>query len=481
MSPPTPQDNADRVAALEAALAASEAETRKLHAERDLLRSVLDIHPDAVLVTDADGVVCLCNPAAARLFGTTTEALIGSHESARRPFARPGVGLAARGEPEIGFESVTDASAITRHFTWFTEPFRCPEGGQRVLTVAHDLTEVLREQADLREREHRLGFALAATGEGVWDWDLRTGRLGHNATWYALLGFEAPDMSGTIADFERCLLEEDREQVQSAVQACLRGDGPYVSEHRMRRRDGTILRVLDRGDVVERDATGAPLRMVGCFADVTRRAEAHESMRVSLHEKETLLKEIHHRVKNNLQIISSLLTLQAGSVDEPRAQQLLRDSVVRVRSMALIHQKLYSSDNLARVDFGDYATALARELVSNLAPEARVVVEAVPVDLSPDQAIPCGLLLTELLTNALKHGSDAEGHVHVRVHIARQGDGFQFTVTDDGPGLPPALNPAKSTSLGLQLVHSLARQLRAKVTAERDGGARFLVAIPKLT
>ena len=206
---------------------------------------------------------------------------------------------------------------------------------------------------------------------------------------------------------------------------------------------------------------------------MTREMAARDEVTRSLREKETLIKEIHHRVKNNLQIISSLLALQADNVSEERARALLFESVARVRSMALIHQKLYIADDLANIDFGDYALSLTQELVSVLAPDARVQVDADPVDLSVEMAVPFGLALNELATNALKHGRSADGACHVKVDLKRLPDGFTLTVSDHGPGLPPTLDFQRSTTLGLQLVRSLARQVRADILIGQGPGTHI--------
>jgi two-component sensor histidine kinase len=161
--------------------------------------------------------------------------------------------------------------------------------------------------------------------------------------------------------------------------------------------------------------------------------EARDVINRSLLEKATLLKEIHHRVKNNLQIISSLLALQADNVSEQRARGLLLESVARVRSMALIHQKLYLANDLAHVDFDDYARTLVRDLTGALAPDTNIVIDNEPVDLTVDLAVPFGLMLNELVTNALKHGRAADGRLDVAVDLRHAGSGFVVR-----PGRPRA-------------------------------------------
>ncbi|MSP59834.1 MAG: sensor histidine kinase, partial [Myxococcales bacterium] len=202
-------------------------------------------------------------------------------------------------------------------------------------------------------------------------------------------------------------------------------------------------------------------------------------------EKETLLKEIHHRVKNNLQIISSLLMLQSEQMPGERARILLAECVYRVRSMALIHQQLYGVDSLGRIDFGNYARSLADSLRAALSPGTRIEVRTEPVEVTVEHAVPLGLILNELITNAIKYGHGAarpEGEVgrcgpgfDVRIEVVAREGCIHVAVVDSGAGLPPGLSPSTAGTLGLQLVRSLTRQLRGQLVTDYDRGMRFEV------
>ena len=215
-------------------------------------------------------------------------------------------------------------------------------------------------------------------------------------------------------------------------------------------------------------------------------AAAQRAVTASLREKETLIREIHHRVKNNLQIISSLLSLQSEHMPSPEAKNLLEESVQRVRSMALIHQQLYGMESLSRIEFADYARSLSESLRAAMAPDVRLAIDAAPVELTVEIAVPLGLILNELLTNAIKYGKcpadRAEGRAgpdcDVRVAVRVDGDTLCLTVTDSGVGLPADYRPASATSLGMQLVRTLSRQLRGKLTIDSDRGARFELRCP---
>jgi two-component sensor histidine kinase len=207
-------------------------------------------------------------------------------------------------------------------------------------------------------------------------------------------------------------------------------------------------------------------------ADSSARA-AHE-LEVSAREKEVLLKEVHHRVKNNLQVIASLLYLQGRHARDEELAGLLMESRDRVYSMALIHEKLYRSHSLARIDFGDYVATLTRALSSSLGIEpARVEIEtqAAGVLLDVEAAMPCALIVNELVTNALKHAFPGQCRGHIRVSFQKASpERWELEVSDDGVGLPADFDPRRASTLGMQLVRSLTEQLRGTLElVPKDG------------
>lgn len=212
--------------------------------------------------------------------------------------------------------------------------------------------------------------------------------------------------------------------------------------------------------------------------------ERDASLNESLEEKDRLMREIHHRVKNNLQIISSLLAMQLETATDPATQGLLQESIHRVRSMGLIHERLYQSTTLARIDFGEYARALTGFLFRSydVGGAVELVVEAEATELNIETAMPCGLILNELVSNALKYAfkEGRAGKLLVAVRPEAAG-GFSLTVRDTGPGLPPDLDLRKTTSLGMRLVTSLTKQIKGKLTVQSEGGASFRIDFEELT
>jgi len=214
-------------------------------------------------------------------------------------------------------------------------------------------------------------------------------------------------------------------------------------------------------------------------AELTR-MHAERELRASLHEKEVLLKEIHHRVKNNMQIVSSLLSLQARDVHDPAVLELLEEGRARVLSMALVHEDLYQSGNLARVDFRHYMQRLTERIHSSMGRSSGVDIE-LDLDELPlgiDQAIPLGLLCNELVTNAFKHAFTGRRAGVVLVSLHHQQGQAVVCVRDNGNGLPPGFAPGAGNTLGLELVWSLAEQLGGQAEAQNDHGAVFTVRFP---
>ncbi len=213
--------------------------------------------------------------------------------------------------------------------------------------------------------------------------------------------------------------------------------------------------------------------------ELAERQRAESAMRASLHEKEVLLKEIHHRVKNNLQMIYSLLSLQSQYAADPTTLAALRDSQDRIRSMALVHEKLYQSTNLADIDFGEYLRTLASHLHRSYAVKertVRLVVSTAPIRLGIDTALPCALIASELISNALKHAfvGRSEGVLRVNVRTGENGT-VQLDVADDGVGLHREDRIASPATLGMQLVEGLVRQLNGTLITDDSEGTRFSI------
>ncbi|MCY7324126.1 MAG: PAS domain S-box protein [Phormidesmis sp. CAN_BIN36] len=254
--------------------------------------------------------------------------------------------------------------------------------------------------------------------------------------------------------------------------------GQLTCEYRFLHKDGSY-RWLRDGMKLLRDSQGQPVEIIGSIIDITDRKWAEDQIHASLEEKEVLLKEIHHRVKNNLQVISSLLKLQAGYIKDDRILEVFKESQNRIRAMALIHEKLYQSDDLAKTDFSEYIRSLVTDLFRSYSISSRLIklnIQVENVRLSIDTAIPCGLIINELISNSLKYAFSLgqAGEISIRLSSETE-DRYTLVVQDNGLGLPTDLNFRNTRSLGLQLVCSLTKQLHGTIDLEDYHGASFKI------
>jgi len=344
------------------------------------------------------------------------------------------------------------------------------------------------ERASERQRrsEERYVLAEQATHDGIWDWNVATNEGYRSPRWKALLGFAEDELENTAAEFYDRLHPADRQKVRDALEAHYKGDAPYAQELRLRHRDGSHRWFLSRGEVL-RDAAGRPVRMVGSTTDITERKLAEERLQRSLAEKETLLREIHHRVKNNLQIISSLLYFQAMKIKNPEDLAAITDGRERLHAMILVHEKLYLSNDLSRIQLADYVQSLSEQLSRAYVPRdrriaTRVVIgdDALPIGIALpiEIALPCGMIVCELLINAFKYafpdGSDGD----VTIHVAGADGRLAITVSDNGVGLPEGFASGQAASFGWQLINALATQLGGTVAVARGAGTTVTVSFP---
>jgi len=218
--------------------------------------------------------------------------------------------------------------------------------------------------------------------------------------------------------------------------------------------------------------------------DVTRRKKSEDKIRASLKEKEVLLQEIHHRVKNNMQIISSLLNLQTMYVDgDEIALDVLKESQNRVTSMSMIHEKLYQSSDFMHVDIGEYIEKLVTDLLYSYAiPKGQIVpvMDYDNIELNIETSIPCGLIISELVSNSLKYAfpEDRTGEITVSLHDSE--DGYILIVSDDGVGLPENLEFTRTDSLGLELVNNLVDQIDGTIELDKRNGTKFVIKFNEL-
>ncbi len=497
-----PGENADSLAFLEditewrrAERDAGDARARA-HAIDERLAAIVASSGEAIISQSLDGRIETWNRGAEALFGYLAEEIVG--RSARTLMTPDKVDEEQRlVERVVGGESVVQYQTSRLHrdgtpldVSVTLSPICSVEG--RLVGISKVVRDITPQRL-LREMQERQAAILQSAGVSIIATDTRGIVQSFNAEAERMLGYGAAEVTGTSLTAMIHLPREVQERARQlsaqlgvyvpanfeALFAWARRGAVDQQEWTYLRRDGSRLPVS-----VSVSATRAGDGQVNgfiCIAiDISAR-KAHEALqRTALLEKETLLKEVYHRVKNNLQVVSSLFNLQLRALPEGVARATLRQSADRVRAMALVHEKLCRSDNLESIDIVAYVRELCDSLVAATGAGERgiaVDLEIEPIEIGLDASVPLGLLLNELICNSLKHAFPDGRAGSVRVRLARDGAGQALLeVRDDGVGLRSEAQDARGGSLGLRLAVSLARQLGGTLQFQSNGGTTASLA-----
>jgi PAS domain S-box-containing protein len=359
---------------------------------------------------------------------------------------------AAAGEQQR-FDVRADDAASPAVFQIVVHPLSAA-GEARFMLLATDVTADRGAEQALAQSERRYRRFAHACPLGIWEVDLEGRTVFMNPRMQEMLGLEDPMALGRT---QESFFFDDVAQQMASLNADLIRDKHVSLDLRLKRADGSRLWTEAHFSPV-RSSNGRLVGRLGSFADIQNRVRTEASLRSMLVEKELLLREVDHRVKNNLQVVSSLLGLHARRVVGD-AKAKLEDARRRVRAMGIIHERLYRADDLSLIDFGDYARRLAGDVVASFSGEQTAIgleVRAEPIHVDVELAIPCGLVLNELLSNAMEHAFAGIERGSLLVRVTKEGKGLRFEVSDDGVGMqrdPP------SDSIGLELIEGLVSQM----------------------
>lgn len=342
-----------------------------------------------------------------------------------------------------------------------------------------------------RRTSKKLSELLESTGEGIFGIDNFLKCTFINQSALNMLGYDLNScINNHMLEFIHCEKTNGslyNEETCPIVKAVNSGEVNINREVILRRKDKTIFPVeYSSHPILE---NGLITGIVVTFNNITERKKVLDQIEGSLREKEVLLREIHHRVKNNLQIISSLLNLQAGFTTDKKTNEILEESKNRVKSMALIHEKLYQSKNLSSLDFQEFIEELIKNLFNSYGIEFPSVKTELNIDnlsLNADQAVYLGLIINELVSNSLKHAfkptGKTEGNFQKIIFIEVRKDlnfGYYIKIGDNGCGFPANINFKNTESLGLQLVISLVKQLDGEISLNNSAGTEYLIKFRK--
>ncbi len=340
-----------------------------------------------------------------------------------------------------------------------------------VLLKLHEMEQ------ELRHAEDRLHVARETGKLASWEIDLTTGRLVSCSRLKEMFGLSAMDDKKFLRKSFSLLFEEDRKHLMDLGKRAVEAGEGFEIEFRIRRPDGGIRWLRSQSEPVKRKERLVSL--IGNVADITESRLVEDALRASLKEKEVLLREVHHRVKNNLAVICALLDMQQQAIKDPAAALVLKDLDTRIRSIVLVHEHLYRSQNLSRINFQDYITTLLHDLRSSLGVDMdiRCIAKAQGIELGLDAALPCGMIINELVTNAIKHAFP-DGMTHDRkttpeiiVEVSFAQDSCKIVVADNGVGYPPEIDLHSTRSFGLRLINMIGtHQLQCSLELDRARG-----------
>ncbi|MBD3317443.1 MAG: PAS domain S-box protein, partial [Chitinivibrionales bacterium] len=459
-----------------------------LRASEEHLRTTLNSIADAVITTDTAGKVAGINPVAEKITGWRVFDALGKplvevlnlvdERTGKRGYD-PVESVLKTGKPvELADHTALISRDGTEHLIADSNAPIKNEAGETTgaVLVFRDVTEEFRMQEALRKSEDRLAKTLRAANDGMWDWNLENDEVYFDPRYYRMAGYEVNEFPHTLEEFKKRIHPDDLDFVIEHSNRHLRGEiDRFEVEFRFRKKDGGWLWVLGRGVIVERDETGRPRRFVGTHTDITLRKEAEERLQVSLREKTTLLQELYHRTKNNMQVISSFLELQAALSESQEVGRIIQDSQSRIYTMALAHEKLYKGKSLSRVNMKEYIMDLTQLLVTGFGVSSEQIslyFDIQEIDCLIDIAMPCGLIINELLSNTFKHAFPQGRKGRVTITFRRlEGNERELTVGDNGIGVSQDFSIERIPSLGIQLVvHIVQHQLHGSVFAHGNGG-----------
>lgn len=285
----------------------------------------------------------------------------------------------------------------------------------------------------------------------------------------------------SISSWRNLVHPDDISGVDKSVNGSIATRTRYECEYRLKTPQGLEKWIWERGKGIYSES-GELQKIEGFATDISAQKKAEERIRLALKEKELLVKEIHHRVKNNLQVISSIIYLKSTSLKNIELKSFFEETRQKIRAISLIHERLLETENVSEIEISDYLRRLIKDLERlNFKDETGIVIEfrAEPVSVNLDQAIYCGLILNELVTNSIKHAFTDEISGRITISLTRTSTGFEFVISDNGISLPEGIEPGSTTSFGMQLLYIFIKQLHANFSINRQAGTTFRITFPE--
>lgn len=451
----------------------------ELRQAKQYARSIIDSSLDMIVATDIDYNINEFNAAAEATFGYTREEILG------QPLT---ILFSDDQEMSKVVSKITEHGALANEIinrkkdgsffiSFLSASILKNELGEIVgaMGVSRDITALKKAEEELRlsEERHRAIYDQAYIGIA------RIAKMGRfllvNERLCSMLDYSAEELYRKT--FYELGVQEEVEESLSDWDQLLSGKiRNFSREQTYVRQDGGLLRANVTVSLV-RDSNNSPNYFVAVFEDITERKEYEAQLEESIKEKEVLLKEVHHRVKNNMQVISSILNLQSSYIEDETALTILRESQDRIKSMSFVHESLYQSKTLSEVNFSEYIQNISRNLFHSYGRPGggiNLVFNLEEVFLNLDTSIPCGLIINEIVSNSLKYAFQGRENGIITIEFSKLVDGkLKLIVKDDGIGLPDGFDIENAESLGLQLVTTLVTQISGIMEIDRNNGTSF--------
>ena len=481
-------------AALQNEIAERKRAEKALRESEQRLSLITNLVPHGIFAKDAAGRYIFANLALAERYGFPLEEIRGktdfdmvSDTAQAEAYREDDLAVIKSGKAKfISEEPNTNRAGDIRFFQTTKIPFTVPETGEpAVLGVWVDITERKEAEQELRESEARKSSILEAALDCIITMDERGRIVEFNPAAEKVFGFHKSDVIGAELA-ETIIPAEYRDAHRRGMAHYLRtSEGPVLGkrvELTGQRADGSIFPLELAVTAI---SFGGKQIFTAHLRDITERKQAEQLMKAQLAEKQTLLQEIHHRVKNNLQVISGLLSFQQQRATDPEVVAQFQQSRNRVEAIALVHERLYQSENLHEINFASYVRELTDYIMQSFGADAakvQLTVTGSGFSVNVEKAVPCALILNELVSNSMKHAFPGGRRGAIRIELGEEATAGLLTirVSDDGVGLPPYASRGNVHSLGLRLIHRLADQLQGKVeTLNPPEGAAFQLTFPQ--
>jgi PAS domain S-box-containing protein len=448
-----------------------------------LLNKSVDAISTGITIADLDGRILYTNLAGAKMHGYRPEEILGKDVNIFMP------------EDKSLKREKRDPEKVSEWKEWTRELIEVRKDGSEfpvrltsipvndssgkavcIISLSEDITEIKHAQEMILESERKFRELADLLPGAVFETDEKGFFTYVNKYALETSGHTSEDIRNGLNCIE-AFVPEDRERAMQNFGRRMQGEDLGDIEYRMLKKNGEILRVIVRADAILKDGRPAGLR--GIVIDITRLKMIEDELKETIDTKDMLMKEIHHRVKNNMSVIQSLLSLQLRDVSDDKSKSYFKDARNRVKSMSMIHERLSRSEELSKMDLSEFIKSLAHHIFqsSELNPsKVQLVVNIPEISIDVETMMPCGLIINELVTNAFKYAfpDDRAGAVTIGLVVGKDNE-ITLSVKDDGVGISDDLNIYETKSLGLQIVSALTNQIQGDLELIKGNGTEIRI------